>query len=209
MRYFRYGFCYCGFYLSQHKIVFALYDSAEIQSWNAPPQAPDAIEADLKATKTDHVSCTGRPQFHKTENEHVIAHFPIMNKTSMMAVCSAGVSYDPIDDRPGVTIVAHCNARRSNRISSNNAISTNRLERKWHFADSCMIGETVRSSKYSWLVFYLICIDDFRTLCLLYNAMLTLYSPLLLWQCVGDFCRTEISQQFCRAWCPGQSRLRE
>lgn len=40
-----------GFYLLG-MILFALYGSAELQSWNAPPQEPKDIEADLKATKT-------------------------------------------------------------------------------------------------------------------------------------------------------------
>lgn len=33
-------------------IAFALYGSAEIQTWNALPQEPKDIEADLKTTKT-------------------------------------------------------------------------------------------------------------------------------------------------------------
>lgn len=32
-------------------VVFALYGSAEVQPWNAPPQEAEDIVADLKATK--------------------------------------------------------------------------------------------------------------------------------------------------------------
>lgn len=62
-------------------------------------------------------------KMYRTENEHVIAHLPIMNKKSIMVVCSAGINGDRIDDRPEITIVAVSSARRPTRFNSINAIS--------------------------------------------------------------------------------------